>query len=46
MSDRDRYAVFGNPVRQSRSPWIHEAFARQFDQQISYRAVKVELGAG
>lgn len=43
MSAQDRYAVFGNPIRQSRSPWIHEAFARQCDQALSYRAVKVEL---
>ena len=41
MSHKDRYAVFGNPIRQSRSPWIHEAFASQCDQALTYRAVKV-----
>ena len=45
MSQKDSYAVFGNPVRQSRSPWIHDCFASQCDQALSYRAVKVELGA-
>lgn len=38
----DRYAVFGNPVRQSKSPWIHAAFARQCEQDMQYRAVQVE----
>lgn len=42
MPDSDRYAVFGNPVRQSKSPQIHAEFAHQCLQRIQYRAVKVE----
>ncbi len=44
MSGADRYAVFGNPVKHSRSPQIHSAFAEQCDQQLQYRAVLVEEG--
>lgn len=44
MSGPDKYAVFGNPVRHSRSPWIHGEFARQCEQDMQYRAVRVELG--
>jgi shikimate dehydrogenase len=32
----DRYAVVGNPVAHSRSPQIHEAFARETRQDMSY----------
>lgn len=44
MTDKDKYAVFGNPVKHSKSPYIHSAFAAQCNQAIQYRAVKVELG--
>ncbi|MEM9254484.1 MAG: shikimate dehydrogenase [Pseudomonadota bacterium] len=44
MSEQHRYAVFGNPIKQSKSPSIHALFARQCDQAMQYRAVKVELG--
>ena len=40
----DKYAVFGNPVRHSKSPGIHKAFARQFRQDIQYRAILVARG--
>ncbi|MCB1699465.1 MAG: shikimate dehydrogenase [Pseudomonadales bacterium] len=43
MSGIDKYAVFGNPIKQSRSPAIHAAFAQQCAQQMQYRAVLVQL---
>ncbi|GAB3283448.1 shikimate dehydrogenase [Parahaliea aestuarii] len=45
MSNSDKYAVFGNPIKQSKSPVIHAAFAEQCAQDMQYRAVRVELDA-
>ncbi len=42
MSAADKYALFGNPVRHSKSPQIHAAFAAQCEQNMQYRAVLLE----
>ncbi|TLU65397.1 shikimate dehydrogenase [Thalassotalea litorea] len=37
MSPR-QFCVFGNPIKQSRSPWIHQQFANQLGVEIEYEA--------
>ncbi|RKF22072.1 shikimate dehydrogenase [Alginatibacterium sediminis] len=40
----DRYAVIGNPIAQSKSPFIHTLFARQTQQDMVYDAKLGEPG--
>lgn len=42
---KDTYAVIGNPIAHSKSPLIHEVFAKQTQQAIHYGRIFSELDA-
>lgn len=39
----DRYAVFGNPLGHTKSPFIHTAFAAQFGEDMTYEAIEAPV---
>lgn len=39
----DKYLVIGNPIEHSKSPFIHQSFARSTSQILAYEKKKVEL---
>lgn len=40
----DQYAVFGNPISHSKSPFIHTLFARQTNQSMDYGIIEAPVG--
>jgi len=38
----DQYAVFGNPIAHSKSPWIHSEFAKVCGDAVDYKVLEAE----
>lgn len=39
----DKYLVYGNPIKQSRSPYIHQFFAKNTQQKLTYDRQLAEI---